>query len=109
MYAHPACPTVGTVSGLLKRSKVDYEYINIFQDDDARQLVREINHGNESVPTLVFPDGSTLTEPSTGILKQKLESMGYKVPLSALIMGNAWLIFVAAGVIFALLRAAGIF
>jgi hypothetical protein len=32
------------------------------------------------VPTLVFPDGSTLTEPSTGELKAKLASLGYETP-----------------------------
>jgi hypothetical protein len=40
----------------------------------------EINNGNASVPTLVFPDGSTLTEPSTAVLRQKLQSLGYAVP-----------------------------
>ena len=39
----------------------------------------EINHGNASVPTLVFPDGSTLTEPSDQALRQKLNGFGFEV------------------------------
>lgn len=109
MYAHPACPMVGPIRGMLKHSKVEFEYINIHQDDAGRQRVREINHGLESVPTLVFPDGSTLTEPSVRVLKQKLEALGYTVPLTALLRGNMWLIIVALGILLALLRGAGVF
>ena len=43
----------------------------------------EINAGCESVPTLVFTDGSTLTEPSQKVLVARLESVGSGVaPLS---------------------------
>ena len=53
---------------------------SIAEDPESRGKVMAINNGNASVPTLVFPDGSTLTEPSTAVLRQKLESLGYKVP-----------------------------
>ena len=109
MYGTPACPSVPPMKSLLNQSDVPYDYINIFNDLTARERVREINHGNESVPTFVFPDGTTLTEPSTGEIKKKLEAMGYKVPFRALIMGNLWLIFVAVMVLFALARALGLF
>ena len=36
-----------------------------------------INHGNASVPTLVFPDGSSLTEPKLDALSRKLDALGY--------------------------------
>ena len=70
---------VPPVRGMLKRSQADFEYINIHQDNDGRERVRQINNGNESVPTLVFSDGSTLTEPSTKQLKETLEGLGYQV------------------------------
>jgi hypothetical protein len=45
--------------------------------------VVEINAGNESVPTLVFADGSTLTEPSRKALMARLESLNIGLaPLS---------------------------
>lgn len=77
VYGHPACPMVPPVRTLLAMTQVPYTYINIHADAAAREQVRTINHGNESVPTLVFADGSTLTEPSLDVLAQKLQSLGY--------------------------------
>lgn len=104
LYGHPTCPGVGPVRAMLGQSKVDYIYVNIRQDPDAAAIVRAINNGNESVPTLVFPDDTTLTEPSVGELKQKLESLGYRVSPLAWILGNSWLIITALVVIYAILR-----
>ena len=104
VYGHPACPGVGPVRAMLGQSKVEYIYVNIRQDPDGAAIVRSINNGNESVPTLVFPDGTTLTEPSTGALKAKLESLGYQVSSLAWILGNSWLIITGLIVLYALLR-----
>ena len=114
VYGHPTCPNIGPVRGLLTQSKVKFEYIDIHQDGDAAARVRAINNGNESVPTLVFPDGSTLTEPTVGELRSKLESLGYKVGLVAWLIGNIRpIVFVGAGVLIAVLitvlRSLGIF
>lgn len=109
LYMHQACPTVPTVRAMLERASVPYEIINIYNDSAARIRVQEINNGYESVPTLVFPDGSTLTEPSAGELRNRLEALGYEVPVSAMIAGNLWLIVIAVGVGLAILRAIGVF
>lgn len=93
VYGHQTCPSLGPVKGLLTQSKVKFEYIDIHQDSVSAARVRAINNGNESVPTLVFPDGSTLTEPTVGELKSKLESLGYKVGPIAWVFGNSRLIF----------------
>jgi mycoredoxin len=104
VYGHPTCPNLGPVKGLLTQSKVKFEYIDIHQDGVAAARVRAINNGNESVPTLVFPDGSTLTEPAVGELQSKLESLGYKVGFVAWLIGNIRLIFfIGAGVLIAVL------
>jgi mycoredoxin len=109
MYAHPACPTVYPVQSVLKWAEVEFEYINILDDLAARQTVRDINNGYESVPTLVFPDGSTLTEPSANELRHKLQSLGYAVPFMALVTGNLWTWLLLLGVILAIVRLLGIF
>lgn len=93
VYGHPTCPNLEPVKGLLTQSKVEFEYIDIHQDSAAAARVRAINNGNESVPTLVFPDGSALIEPTVGELKLKLESLGYKVGLVAWLIGHIRLIF----------------
>lgn len=103
MYAHNACPQVPMVIGMLKQAQADYQYINIHEDSAARQYVREVNDGYESVPTLRFPDGSTLTEPSAGELRDKLQAMGYDVPWTALITGNFVMILTVIIIVYALL------
>jgi mycoredoxin len=106
VYGHPTCPALGPVKGLLTQSKVKFEYIDIHQDSVAAARVRAINNGNENVPTLVFPDGSTLTEPTVGELQSKLESLGYKVGLVAWLIGHIWpIFFIVAGVLIAVLIA----
>jgi mycoredoxin len=106
VYGHPTCPGIGPVKGLLTQAKVKFEYIDIHQDSVAAARVRAINNGNENVPTLVFPDGSTLTEPTVGELQSKLESLGYNVGLVAWLIGNIWpVFFIVAGVLIAVLIA----
>jgi mycoredoxin len=105
LYGHTACPNVPPVRGMLAQSKVDYEYINIRKHPEAALRVREINMGYESVPTLVFPDGSTLTEPSASQLKAKIESLGYRVGPSAWLAGNLWLVLIGVLVLLAVLMA----
>lgn len=114
VYGHPTCPLIGPIKGLLTQSKVKFEYIDIHQDSIAAYRVRAINNGNASVPTLVFPDGSTMTEPTVRELKTKLESLGYKVGFAAWLIGNSRLIFfIVTGVLIAVLitvlRSLGVF
>jgi mycoredoxin len=49
------------------------ELINIDRNQQARQELMAINGGYASVPTLIFSDGTQLTEPSFGQLRSKLE------------------------------------
>ena len=79
LYGHRFCPQVRPVKSTLERSAVPYDYVDIRQNEAGRLRVREINAGNESVPTLGFEDGSTLTEPSTKVLLDHLEALGYEL------------------------------
>lgn len=88
LYGHPGCLMVTPVRMLLENSGAEYDYIDIHRDDEARSVVRTINHGNESVPTIVFPDGGTLTEPSNKLLIDKLLALGYHPPRSAIVMAQ---------------------
>jgi len=55
-------------------NQLDYEWIDIDQDKVAAEFVKSVNDGNRSVPTIVFPDGSKLVEPSTHQLREKFKS-----------------------------------
>ena len=48
----------------LSRASVDFHEIDIETKPEAAALVAEINGGNLTVPTVVLPNGSALTNPS---------------------------------------------
>jgi mycoredoxin len=50
---------------------ISYEYINIEEDEKAAEYVTRVNRGYRSVPTIVFPDGTILVEPSPRELASK--------------------------------------
>jgi mycoredoxin len=78
LYGSPTCGMVSPIRDLLDRVGVDYEYADISQDPEARRKVQEINDGNATVPTILFPNGVTLTEPSTRDVRVMLRSLGYE-------------------------------
>lgn len=101
LYGTPMCPMVLPVSGILRRAQAPFVYVDISKDETAKEVVRGINKGNESVPTLIFPDGSTLTEPSRAELQAKLQEYGFKDPGGTLL--DAWRenwMFTFMGVVF---------
>ncbi|MGN6606459.1 MAG: mycoredoxin [Jatrophihabitans sp.] len=56
----------------LQREGIEFQEVNIEQDESAAELVMKVNGGNQTVPTLLFPDGSALTNPSVAEVKAKL-------------------------------------
>jgi mycoredoxin len=50
---------------------IAYEAINIEEDENAAEEVRRVNGGQQSVPTIIFPDGSVLVEPGARELAAK--------------------------------------
>ena len=61
----------------LKRQLTDldvpYTEVNIEQAPDAEEFVLAVNDGNRTVPTVVFPDGSTAAEPSGADVQERLQ------------------------------------
>jgi mycoredoxin len=60
--------------GQLAREGIAFREVDIERRPDAAAFVEEINDGNQTVPTVLFDDGSTLTNPSLAEIKQKLAS-----------------------------------
>jgi glutaredoxin len=54
---------------------VQYTIIDVEADPSASEKVIEINGGQRSIPVIVFPDGTHMTEPSDNDLKAKLEAL----------------------------------
>lgn len=71
-YATSWCPDCRRAKTVLDQHKAIYRFIDIDKDAEGRQYVEKVNHGNRSVPTIVFPDGSILVEPSNAQITEKL-------------------------------------
>ena len=72
VYATPYCGDTRRARRVLDELKIAYEFVDIRQDPEAARWVQEVNNGFRSSPTILFPDGSTLTEPSEAVLRAKL-------------------------------------
>lgn len=73
LYATTWCYTSRNTRTFLDRHHIEYDYVDIDTDKTGEEFVMKTNHGYRSVPTLLFPDGSTLTEPSQSELADKLD------------------------------------
>ena len=72
VYSTPWCGYCHRLMGQLRREGISYRMVDIEQAPDAAAFVERINAGNQTVPTVLFEDGSTLTNPSLTEVKQKL-------------------------------------
>ncbi len=75
MYSADWCGDCRRSKRLMDSLNVDYTIIDVEADPSASEKVIEINGGQRSIPVIVFPDGSHMTEPSDNDLKAKLESL----------------------------------
>jgi len=72
VYATDWCGDCRRARRFLDRHSIPYQWINIDKDKEAEAFVRETNHGNRSVPTIVLPNGKILVEPSEQELQENL-------------------------------------
>ncbi|NLF49623.1 MAG: NrdH-redoxin [Leptolinea sp.] len=72
VYGTAWCGGSRRAKRILETNSISYKWIDIDSDRDARDLVEKINNGFRSVPTILFPDGSKLVEPSDEELAKKL-------------------------------------
>jgi mycoredoxin len=74
IYGTPWCGDCRRALRVLDQHQASYQYVDIERDDTARHYVEQLNRGYQSVPTILFPDGSILVEPSSATLVEKLAS-----------------------------------
>ena len=72
MYSTVWCGYCRRLKDQMDREGITFEVVDIEHDAAAAELVMSVNGGNQTVPTLVFPDGSALTNPSIKDVKAKL-------------------------------------
>ena len=67
------CPFCRMLRVGLQREGVEFTEVDIERLPDAAEFVMMHNGGNQTVPTVLFPDGSTLTNPPASEVSEKLE------------------------------------
>ena len=72
IYATEWCGDCRRARKYFDRYDVAYRWIDIDEDEQAEQFVIRTNKGMRSVPTIIFPDGDILVEPSNAQLERKL-------------------------------------
>jgi len=74
MYATEYCPDCLRAKKFFEANNIPYLRVLLEGDMEATSFVMQINKGYQSVPTILFPDGSILVEPSWEELKAKFSS-----------------------------------
>jgi thioredoxin reductase (NADPH) len=72
VYSAVWCPDCKRAKKFFGEHRIQYENIDIEQNPEAVEIVKKLNNGMRSVPTILFPDGSILVEPSNAQLAEKL-------------------------------------
>jgi mycoredoxin len=69
------CGYCSRLKSQLARAGVGYDEVDIESHPDGAEIVAKINRGNLTVPTVLFGDGSALTNPSASQVSTKLAAL----------------------------------
>ena len=73
IYTTEYCSDCLRAKKFLDEYNIPHQRVSLEGNPEATEFVMEVNNGYRSVPTIVFPDGSILVEPSWEQLKQKFK------------------------------------
>jgi len=72
LYGAAWCPDCRRSKSFLAEQRVAYDYVDLEAKPEERATVERYNDGKMIIPTIVFPDGSHVAEPSNEELAEKL-------------------------------------
>jgi mycoredoxin len=75
MYTTQWCGFCRRLKGQLAREGIEVAEIDIAQDPAAADYVMSVNGGMQTVPTVLFPDGTALTNPSAAQVRERLAAL----------------------------------
>ncbi len=75
MYSTTWCGYCHRLRTQLDREGIAYTVVDIERDPAAADYVMSVNGGNQTVPTVLFTDGTALTNPSLGQVKERLAAL----------------------------------
>lgn len=90
VYGASWCPDCRRAKRFLGDQRISFEWHDIETDPDGPRIVQERNNGNNIIPTIIFPDGTHLAEPSNEELAEKigLERMAMMHVYDLIIIGG---------------------
>ena len=78
MYTTTWCGFCRRLKSQLAREGIEMVEVDIERDPAAADFVMSVNGGNQTVPTLLFPDGTAMTNPSAKAVKARLAELARK-------------------------------
>lgn len=72
VYGADWCGDCRRAKRFMEERKVQFDWIDVEVNEEARETVEKINNGRHIIPTIIFQDGSVLVEPSNAELGRKL-------------------------------------
>lgn len=64
MFGALWCPDCQRAKQFLTSHRIPYQWIDIEKDPSGAAYVQQVNNGKQIIPTIAFPDGSILVEPT---------------------------------------------
>ena len=75
MYCTPWCGFCRRLKSQLAREGIEVAEVDIEQDPSAADYVMSVNGGMQMVPTVLFSDGTALTNPSAAQVRERLAAL----------------------------------
>ncbi len=75
MYTTQWCGFCRNLKKQLARTGIEMTEVDIERDPVAAEFVMSVNGGNQTVPTIVFPDGTTMVNPSAAQVRERLAAV----------------------------------
>ena len=75
MYCTPWCGFCRRLKSQLAREGIEVAEVDIEQNPSAADYVMSVNGGMQMVPTVLFADGTALTNPSAGQVRERLAAL----------------------------------
>ena len=75
MYTTQWCGFCRNLKNQLARVGIEMAEVDIERNPGAAEFVMSVNGGNQTVPTVVFPDGSVMTNPSANQVRARLADL----------------------------------
>jgi len=75
MYTTTWCGYCKRLKRMMQDDGIVFDEVDIEQVPGTAEIVEKVNNGNQTVPTLVFSDGTAMTNPSLAKVKEKLAAL----------------------------------